>query len=126
MLSEHPMCEVCKIFVSSEVHHIIPVCDGGTNARKNLVTLCRTCHKYVPGKDPDGYTEEFEIYKKAGGILWHFFRMGFVLANATDFKAKDYIDTIKQSKKARKVMTKHLTKHPLKMTGPACIQIVTS
>ena len=27
-----------------EMHHIIPIHDGGTNHPDNLVTLCRTCH----------------------------------------------------------------------------------
>lgn len=28
-----------------QVHHIVPVCDGGGDEPSNLVTLCRACHK---------------------------------------------------------------------------------
>ncbi|WP_422445342.1 HNH endonuclease [Thermoanaerobacterium sp. DL9XJH110] len=30
--------------VDLEVHHIIPVCEGGTDHQNNLKTLCRECH----------------------------------------------------------------------------------
>lgn len=28
-----------------DVHHITPVCEGGSDAPDNLITLCRECHK---------------------------------------------------------------------------------
>lgn len=35
-----------------EVHHIIPLCCGGTNEEENLITLCPECHKK---KHKNGY-----------------------------------------------------------------------
>ena len=30
-----------------DVHHIIPVSEGGDDSPKNLITLCRNCHKKI-------------------------------------------------------------------------------
>jgi 5-methylcytosine-specific restriction endonuclease McrA len=37
-------CTECGSTVDLEVHHRIPLADGGTDRRSNLVTLCATCH----------------------------------------------------------------------------------
>ena len=34
----------CGIAGRLEVHHVIPLSFGGTNADENLITLCRSCH----------------------------------------------------------------------------------
>ena len=39
-----PYCEVCGEPMK-DVHHIIPVKDGGTNDEDNLICLCRSCHQ---------------------------------------------------------------------------------
>lgn len=48
---EHPLCEKCledgKVTLVEEVHHIIPVSQGGTHDRDNLMSLCRSCHTKV-------------------------------------------------------------------------------
>ena len=39
-------CEMCgKPSESLEVHHVVPLKDGGSNARDNLVAICRECHR---------------------------------------------------------------------------------
>jgi hypothetical protein len=30
-----------------EVHHIIPLSEGGTNDESNLMSLCRSCHEKI-------------------------------------------------------------------------------
>ena len=46
---EHPLCERCleegRVSLMDEVHHIVPVSQGGTHARSNLRSLCRSCHQ---------------------------------------------------------------------------------
>lgn len=46
--STHPYCERCAkggvMREAEEVHHIIPLNDGGTNDFSNLQSLCRKCH----------------------------------------------------------------------------------
>ncbi len=47
-VQEHPLCEECLkqglYKPAEEVHHIIPLNAGGTHARSNLISLCRSCH----------------------------------------------------------------------------------
>ena len=50
-ISEHPLCEECQKYGSltpaEEVHHIIPLSKGGTNANNNLMSLCKRCHSSI-------------------------------------------------------------------------------
>lgn len=47
-VAEHPMCEECfrkGIYKpTQEVHHKLPLADGGTHEKNNLISLCRVCH----------------------------------------------------------------------------------
>lgn len=44
-------CQVCgRSGVPLDVHHIIPITDGGTNEFSNLRAICRDCHQ---GEHPD-------------------------------------------------------------------------
>ncbi len=44
----HPFCEECYkngiAIQVDEVHHIIPVSQGGTHGPHNLISLCKSCH----------------------------------------------------------------------------------
>lgn len=50
-VSAHPLCERCleegRITPVDEVHHIIPVSQGGTNEESNLMSLCKSCHNKI-------------------------------------------------------------------------------
>ena len=37
-------CRKCGKSPSKQVHHIIPLREGGKNEVKNLITLCKRCH----------------------------------------------------------------------------------
>ena len=43
-----PLCELCKqngvLTPTAEIHHKIPLSEGGTHARDNLIALCKACH----------------------------------------------------------------------------------
>ena len=47
----HPLCEMClkvgRYTPVEEVHHILPVIRGGTNAESNLMSLCKSCHNKI-------------------------------------------------------------------------------
>jgi 5-methylcytosine-specific restriction protein A len=47
-IAKHPLCEECfsqgKLTPADEVHHIVPVDQGGTHADENLQALCQSCH----------------------------------------------------------------------------------
>lgn len=40
-------CEVCNNDVRLELHHVVPVAQGGSARAENLVLLCRICHRSV-------------------------------------------------------------------------------
>ena len=46
--SEHPLCEQClkegRYVKTEEIHHKLPLSQGGTHERSNLIALCRSCH----------------------------------------------------------------------------------
>ncbi|MBR1807159.1 MAG: HNH endonuclease [Selenomonadaceae bacterium] len=50
-LNAHPLCEQCKLegryTAATEVHHIRPLSDGGTNDINNLMALCKPCHSRI-------------------------------------------------------------------------------
>lgn len=39
-------CKNCNQLLSAafDIDHLVPVCEGGTNVRENLVALCKNCH----------------------------------------------------------------------------------
>lgn len=47
----HPICELCekegRLTPTEEVHHILPLSEGGTHARNNLIALCQPCHAKI-------------------------------------------------------------------------------
>ena len=50
-LAKHPLCDRCKergVFVAAvDVHHILPLRQGGTHDENNLMALCHSCHSSV-------------------------------------------------------------------------------
>lgn len=56
-IKAHPYCEEClknrKLTKAEEVHHIIPLNDGGTHADENLMSLCKSCHSRITAKMGD-------------------------------------------------------------------------
>ena len=46
--SKHPLCEEClkhgRLVPADEIHHIVPVDQGGSHDDDNLVSLCQSCH----------------------------------------------------------------------------------
>ena len=54
---KHPLCEMClkqgRYVAVEEVHHIVPLSEGGTNDESNLMSLCRSCHEKIHKKRGD-------------------------------------------------------------------------
>lgn len=56
VLIEEPICRICKRRPSTQVDHIIPVSQGGTDERDNLQGICEPCHDKKTREDL-GYKE---------------------------------------------------------------------
>ncbi len=54
---EHPLCEEClkqgRLVPVEQVHHIKPLAEGGTHARDNLISLCRSYHARIHAERGD-------------------------------------------------------------------------
>jgi len=50
-INRFPLCAEClkagKVTPAQEVHHIIPLGNGGTHADENLMSLCKSCHSRI-------------------------------------------------------------------------------
>ena len=64
----HPLCEEClkagKAVPMDEVHHRLPLAEGGTHARDNLVSLCKSCHSRIHVERGDRWNKT----KTPGGV----------------------------------------------------------
>lgn len=53
-IKSHPLCEQCekdgRLTAAEEVHHILPLTCGGSNAQSNLMALCHSCHMKKHGE----------------------------------------------------------------------------
>lgn len=50
-VQSHPLCERClkegRMTPVEEVHHILPVSQGGRHTQDNLMSLCKSCHNKI-------------------------------------------------------------------------------
>lgn len=50
-ITAHPLCEMClregRTTAAQEVHHIVPLAEGGTHDEDNLMALCKSCHSRI-------------------------------------------------------------------------------
>lgn len=58
----HPFCEICmengRLTPVEEVHHKIPLRDGGTHDPRNLISLCKPCHSRIHARRGDRWKRE--------------------------------------------------------------------
>jgi 5-methylcytosine-specific restriction enzyme A len=45
-LKVYPHCEICG-GMATEVHHVIPISQGGDNSPSNLQAVCHACHMRI-------------------------------------------------------------------------------
>lgn len=57
----HPFCEMCflngVIKEVEEVHHKLPLSEGGTHDKDNLISLCQSCHAKIHAKRGDRWNK---------------------------------------------------------------------
>ena len=55
--AEHPLCELCllegRYVKADDIHHKLPLAEGGTHDRSNLIALCKSCHNRLHAKRGD-------------------------------------------------------------------------
>ena len=55
LLLEGTWCEMCRregrVTAAEEVHHILPLADGGSHDAENLMALCKSCHSRITATD---------------------------------------------------------------------------
>lgn len=55
----HPICEECmthhKITIASQVHHRVPISEGGSNSFDNLESVCDACHNRIHNSRKEEY-----------------------------------------------------------------------
>ena len=56
-VSQRPFCELCFekgiLVPAQEVHHKLPLSEGGTHERSNLIALCKSCHAKIHAERGD-------------------------------------------------------------------------
>lgn len=66
-IGKHPLCELCmgegRYTKAEEVHHILPLSHGGTNAEENLQALCKSCHSRIGVELGDRFGKRKNIEK---------------------------------------------------------------
>lgn len=67
-VSVHPFCEECFkkgiIVPVDEVHHILPLAEGGSHNEDNLISLCKKCHAKIHGERGDYKDDKrYRVYK---------------------------------------------------------------
>ena len=54
-IAAHPLCEVCekegRLTPVEEVHHIVPLANGGTHDPDNLLSVCLRCHSSITARE---------------------------------------------------------------------------
>lgn len=64
-MRDNMTCRMCKMILESnvlQVHHIVPVSDGGTDDKTNLVLLCYHCHTKVHQDSWENYVDDLKKY----------------------------------------------------------------
>ena len=79
-------CSMCGSEQNVEVHHIIPIREGGTNELENLIPLCRDCHQeihhFVFGGNSKNISSKYGQYTQKKNK----FKKGFLLLQAIKHK----------------------------------------
>ena len=59
--AKHPFCEECQkeglLRPVEEVHHRLPLAEGGTHDEGNLVSLCQPCHARIHAERGDRWNK---------------------------------------------------------------------
>ena len=55
VINRDPLCVICQKSAATDVDHIVPLNQGGTNKLSNLQGLCHSCHSRKTARDDGGF-----------------------------------------------------------------------
>lgn len=67
-IRDNKICRLCLQNIDQykmQVHHIIPVSEGGSDESINLILLCKSCHSEVHKKGHKEFCSEFTRYTES-------------------------------------------------------------
>ena len=74
-LAGHPLCEMClregMYTEAREVHHILPLADGGSHDTSNLMALCKPCHSRITATEGGRWGKPQGGANLKTGDTWH-------------------------------------------------------
>lgn len=100
VLEKQSCCEICGRTIGLEVHHKIPLIQGGTNAIENLQVLCGVCHEDKHKYDRSTLTKlglEKAKHKKVKPLISKndfYFRLNDLLDETNIISIEDILDII--------------------------------
>ena len=71
LLGRYKVCELCGNDRNLEIHHIIPLCAGGSTSVDNLIVICGVCHAKLT---PRSELTKLGMRKKSYIPCYEFFR----------------------------------------------------
>ena len=81
-------CAICGVLHSVQVHHIVPLKDGGTDDISNAIPLCPNCHSSVHASSAPGCTTR--AYTKQELLL----HLEMAKKRAIDLKKQDLLQSV--------------------------------
>jgi len=68
-------CTVCSKKKGLQIHHILPVREGGNNYEGNLVVVCRKCHSKIHSSNYSAFViYDYNEFKDALKQMWYYIR----------------------------------------------------
>lgn len=68
---DNSVCQECNLTFElweSQIHHIVPVSNGGNDSVENLILLCKNCHTKVHQEGCENYYEKYQLIAKSDKI----------------------------------------------------------
>lgn len=70
-LKQEKRCRICNKKGILQIHHILPVREGGPNSKTNLIVVCKDCHSKIHAAvDGTFVIVDYEQFKEVMRQIW--------------------------------------------------------